>query len=339
MIRWFKTLLSAIAVSTVLVACSSSNDDPSQNIAQIAENDPQFSILSQLLKSTELDADLSGAGPFTVFAPTDEAFVAFLDELGQRPGFEGVSLEDLLSPAARPLVSEVLTYHVLAGQVLRAEVPSGRSIDTVQGARFRVDPIGSDLVITDAVGRTSKIVSTDVRATNGVIHVIDKVILPRLPDEDDRPTQNIVEIAESDPRFTILTQLLEATGLDAALSGAGPFTVFAPTDEAFANLLGELGVGSLEELLAVEGIVDLVADLLRYHVVSCQVLRAQVPTGTPIPTLLEGYSFEVNRVGSNLVITDGQPRTSTIIQTNIRATNGVIHVIDTVILPESPENG
>jgi uncharacterized surface protein with fasciclin (FAS1) repeats len=174
MIRWFKLLLSAVAVSTVLAACSSSSNDPTQNIVEIAANDSRFTVLTQLLEATDLDAALSGAGPFTVFAPTDDAFAALLAELGSE------SLAALLEAVGSEFVADVLKYHVLGTEVPRAQVPLGAPITTLQGETFQINTVGSDLIISDANGRTSKIILTDIRATNGVIHVIDTVILPSL---------------------------------------------------------------------------------------------------------------------------------------------------------------
>jgi uncharacterized surface protein with fasciclin (FAS1) repeats len=173
MIRWFKLLLSAVAVSTVLAACSSSND-PTQSIFEIAANDSRFTVLTQSLEATGLDEALSGAGTFTVFAPTDDAFAALLADLGIE------SLDALLAAVGSEFVADVLKYHVLGAVVPRAQVPLGAPITTLQGETFQINAVGSNLIITDANGRTSKIILTDIRATNGVIHVIDTVILPSL---------------------------------------------------------------------------------------------------------------------------------------------------------------
>ncbi len=167
MFRWFKVLATASILATV-AACGSDNDNDSldRNVVQQAQADPRFSILVEAVVAADLAPTLSGAGPFTVFAPTNEAFAALLVELG-------VSKEQLL--ANKALLTQVLTYHVVAGSVLKADVPVGVPITTVQGGTFTVD---SSLVITDARGRTSRIVETDVVVNNGVIHAIDRVLLP-----------------------------------------------------------------------------------------------------------------------------------------------------------------
>lgn len=168
MFRWLKHL-AALSVVAVLAACGSSDDDDSsanRNVVQQAQADSRFSILVEAVVAADLAPTLSGAGPFTVFAPTDEAFASLLVELG-------ITKAQLL--ADKPLLTKVLTYHVVAGRVLKAEVPVGVPITTLQGGTFTVD---SSLAITDQRGRTARIVETDVLVSNGVIHAIDKVILP-----------------------------------------------------------------------------------------------------------------------------------------------------------------
>jgi uncharacterized surface protein with fasciclin (FAS1) repeats len=257
-------------------------------------------------------ADLAGAlsapGPLTVFAPTNDAFAALLAELG-------VSKEALL--ADKPLLTAVLQYHVLGSRVLKSGVQLGQPITPLAGGIFKIDTVGGDLTITDGRNRTSKITATDVFASNGVIHVIDKVILPA--------NQTIVQTALALPQFSILVEAVVAADLVDALSAAGPFTVLAPTNDAFAALLAELGV-TKEALLADK---PLLTKVLTYHVLPARVLKAQVPVGAAITTL-QGETFTVN---ASLAITDRRNRTSNITATDVLTSNGVIHVIDKVILP------
>ena len=172
-------------------------------------------------------------------------------------------------------------------------------------------------MITDGRNRTSTIVLTDIPAANGVIHAIDKVILPA--------DKNIVETAIATPAFSTLVDAVVAAGLADTLSGPGPFTVFAPTNDAFAALLAELGI-TRDELLSDTA---LLTQVLTYHVVPARVLKAAVPIDTDIATV-QGDTF---RVGATLAITDQRSRTSNITATDVLASNGVIHVIDKVILP------
>lgn len=168
-----RTLLSAMAAGLaipMLSACGGGDDEHAPgNLVTVASADPKFSILVEAVQAAGLVATLSGPGPLTVFAPTNDAFAALLAELG-------TTKEALL--ANTDLLTAVLTYHVVSGKVLAADVaalPKPASVTTVQGASFTV---GADLGITDARGRKAKLLATDVMASNGVIHVINKVILP-----------------------------------------------------------------------------------------------------------------------------------------------------------------
>ena len=306
MLKWFKTLVLAGAVG-VLAACGGSSDDK-DNIVDTAQNDPRFSILVEAVEAAGLADTLSDDGPFTVFAPTNDAFAALLGELG-------ITKDQLLADKA--LLTQVLTYHVLRGAVTKDAMPAGKALATVQGGIFKVDAVGADLVITDGRNRTSTIIATDIEASNGVIHAIDKVILPA--------DKNIVETALGLPDFSILVEAVVAADLQGALSGTGPFTVFAPTNAAFAALLGELGV-TKDQLLADK---PLLTQVRTYHVVGARVLKAEVPVGTPVETL-QGQTLTVN---SSLAIEDQRGRSANIVATDVLTSNGVIHVIDRVILP------
>ncbi|HMM84522.1 fasciclin domain-containing protein [Azohydromonas sp.] len=309
--RWLKSLIAVTSVA-LLAACGGGDDDP-KHITATVQDTPRFSVLSEAITAAGLEATLRGPGPFTVFAPTNDAFTALLGELG-------VTKDQLLADKA--LLTQVLTYHVVAGEVPKAAVPLGQPITTVQGAIFKVDTVGAELVITDGRNRSAKITATDVDAENGVIHVVDRVILPA----NRNVVETAVALASASPaEFTILVEAVVAADLAGVLSGSGPFTVFAPTDAAFAALLGELGV-TKDQLLADK---DLLTAVLAYHVVPGRVLKAQVPVGTAIATV-QGGSFSVD---TSLQITDGRDRRAAIVATDVLATNGVIHVIDKVILP------
>ena len=307
-------LAAAGAGSALLSACGGGDDhNPPKNIVEVAQSLPDFSILVEAVLAADLATTLSGTGPFTVFAPTNAAFAALLTELG-------VTKEALL--ANKALLTAVLTYHVLPGKIEASAVGGvlGQPIATVQGGVFKIEATGG-LKITDGRNRVANITSTDVAASNGVIHVIDKVILPA--------DKTIVQTAiASAPEFSVLVEAVQAAGLVDALSAAGPFTVFAPTNAAFAAALAELGV-TKEALFANTALLTAV---LTYHVVPSRVFKAQVPVGSPITTL-QGATFTV---GSDLAITDQVGRKANIVATDVLTSNGVIHVIDKVILPTAP---
>jgi uncharacterized surface protein with fasciclin (FAS1) repeats len=136
---------------------------------QVAQGNPDFSVLVEAVVAAGLTSTLSGPGPYTVFAPTNAAFTAALTELG-------LTKAQLLDPVNKPLLTKILTYHVVSGKYLKAQVPVGTPIATLQTETLTVD---STLTITDQRGRKAKITATDIAATNGVVHVIDKVILPK----------------------------------------------------------------------------------------------------------------------------------------------------------------
>lgn len=305
-----RTVLLAAALgasTTVLQACGGNDDEPQRNIVELAQNTPDLSILVEAVVAAGLAPTLS-TGSLTVFAPTNAAFAALLTELG-------LTKEALL--ANKPLLTAVLTYHVLGSRVVRADVPLGKAITPVSGGFFKIES-ANGLKITDGRNRVTTITSTDIQASNGVVHLVDRVLLPA--DKD------IVATAMAVPDFSILVEAVAAAGLVATLKGPGPFTVFAPTNAAFAALLAELGL-TKEALLANTALLTRV---LTYHVVPARVLKAEVPVNTAIATV-QGQSFTVN---PSLVITDQSLRTSRIIGTDVFASNGVVHTVDRVLLPK-----
>ena len=305
--KWFYRLVVTLMIG-VLSACGG-DDDPEPDVVLVAQRDARFSILVEALTAADLVGTLSGAGPFTVLAPTDTAFSALLAELG-------LTKAQLL--ADKPLLRAVLQYHVIGSKVAKANIPLGKAVSPLQGGIFKVDNVGGDFVITDGRNRTSKIVVTDVPASNGLVHAIDKVLLPA--------NKNLVETAQSLPQFSILVEAVVAANLQGTLSGTGPFTVFAPTNDAFAAALTELGL-SKEALFADTA---LLTKILTYHVLPSRVLKADVPVGAAITTV-EGQTFTVD---ATLAITDRKGRKANIAATDTLASNGVVHVIDKVILPD-----
>jgi uncharacterized surface protein with fasciclin (FAS1) repeats len=306
-------VVAAVVASSLLAGCWDDDDNDKPNLVEAVQADPDFSVLAEAVVAADLATTLSGDGPFTLFAPTNAAFTELLAELG-------LTKEELFADKA--LLTAVLTYHVVAGEVMAADIPLGSPITTVQGGYFKIDSSSGVLAVTDGRNRVSPISATDQEVENGVIHVVDKVLLPA----DKTVVQTAAALAAGDPpEFTLLVEALQVTGLDATLSGTGPFTVFAPTDAAFAELLDELQL-TKDELFADTA---LLSSVLTYHVVPGLVLAADVPVGAPITTV-QGGSFSVD---SSLVITDTAGRTANITLTDVLAGNGVIHVIDRVILP------
>ena len=265
--------------------------------AAAAANRPTFSTLSVALARTGL-ASVVSSNQLTVFAPTDAAFAA----LGLYPN----------NIASVPNLADILLYHVVGG-IVTSDMLSNGFVATANGAAVEIN-LDNGVMVNDA-----QVILADIKARNGIIHAIDKVMFP--------PTMNLVELAQSfAPEFSILVDAVIAAGLTEVLATGGPFTVFAPTNAAFAALLEELPFDSLEEIP-----VEVLTEVLLYHVVEGRVFSSDLVSG-PVTTL--NGTFEVNT--SNFTITDANEREAGIVTSliNIQATNGVVHVIDRVILPE-----
>ena len=268
---------------------------PSDDIVETAAAAGSFQTLLAAAQAAGLVDTLKGKGPLTVFAPTDAAF----EKLP-----EG-TIEKLL--ADKKKLTAILTYHVVAGELPASKLVEMSWGETVQGQSFRVSS-GGDGVMVDG----ARVVKADIRAKNGIIHVIDSVILPR-PD--------IVDTAVAAGSFKMLATALEAAGLIEALKSDGPFTVFAPTDEAFARLPD----GTVDALL--KDIPKLQA-ILKYHVVGGRYYSDDLPASAN-PKTLQGDAISVRKSKDGKVTVEG----AKVISADIIAGNGVIHVIDTVIIP------
>ena len=278
-----------------------------KDIVDTAVADGRFTTLVAAVGAAELVDTLKGEGPFTVFAPTDDAFAAL----------PAGTIDELLKPENKQKLTDILLYHVVPGAVMAADVVALTSAATA---------LGKDVAIKTDMGNVyineSKVIITDIETSNGVIHVVDAVLLP--PAEDAMmEKKTIVDIAAADGRFNTLVAAVGAAGLAETLSGEGPFTVFAPTDDAFAAL----PAGTVESLLLPEN-KQALTDILLYHVASGKVMAADVVTLTSVPTLL-GKDVTVTVKDGKVFLND----TVEVIITDIEASNGVIHVIDAVLLP------
>ncbi|MCA9975571.1 MAG: fasciclin domain-containing protein [Anaerolineales bacterium] len=286
------------------------------NIMDIAASDSRFDTLEAAIKAAGLADTLASAdNTFTVFAPTDDAFAAL----------PAGTVESLLADPQGALTN-VLLYHVVAGAKDSSAVLASSSLTTVYGTNLTVSVRDGKAYVND-----SQIIITDIQAKNGIIHVIDTVLVPpvslpsvpmmdEVSDKSSLPT--IAEIAIADGRFNTLVAALSAAGLAETFLQPGIYTVFAPTDDAFAAL----PAGTVEALLADPQ--GLLTDILLYHVVGDEVSRNQLATDDTVPTL-EGSNLVVNRDGSNIIDISG----AKLLITDIQASNGTIHVIDSVLIP------
>ena len=297
--------------------------------------DERFSTLANFLSDTGLDETLM-SGEYTIFAPTNDAF-AKLDD-----GTLAVLASD------PELLKKILLYHVVAGKVPASQVVTSTELKSAEGSSLSVTVAGSDVTIA-----TAKVLATDIAADNGIIHAIDTVLVPAdvtIPAPtavaaDTSPTPapapvaaapaapatpasavagctipTIAELVTADPQFSTLLTAVKAAGLVDTLNGAGPFTVFAPTNDAFAKVPAD----TLKSLLA-----DTTAlkNVLLYHVVSGKVTSDQVVKLTSAPTV-NGASVKIAVSGSTVKVND-----ATVIKVDVPACNGVVHVIDGVLLP------
>ena len=296
------SLSLGLASLPLLSGCSSSNNsDPAATTPTVADSLSALGLntLAAALQAAELDDDLAGAGPFTLFAPSDAAFAAL------PPG----TVDSLLQPANRAQLEAILLYHVVAGSVDSTTAATLDSAPSLGGPTLGVDRVGSDLLINDA-----KVTGADNVASNGIVHVVDQVLLP---------PQSVVDTLVA-RGFSTLVTAVTAANLGGALSGPGPFTVLAPTDAAFAAL----GQATIDSLLLPANQATLAA-ILSYHVVSGSVVASDALAGE-LATTLQGPQVLFGADG-----TTARVNGVTLSHVNIPCTNGVIHVLDAVL--EVPE--
>lgn len=316
-----KLLTLTLIASLGLVGCGSDDDDNNAtlDIIETAQSDGRFETLVAAVTTADLVSTLQSEGPFTVFAPTDDAFTAYLTE-------NDVTANELLASES---LADILTYHVYTSQVLSSAAISvaqsnDNQIEMVNGDNLALSLTGDDLYVN-----LSKVIVADVTTSNGVIHAIDKVLTPpaasALSDTDSNIAELVTTLAGADSaEFTVLLEALVAADLAGALAGDGPFTVFAPTDAAFVALLEEQGL-TKQALLASNDL----SNILLQHVISgvaIDSVAAFAANGADVQTLnsAEEVTVEINEGALTI---EG----STVVITDVQTSNGVIHVIDSVI--------
>jgi len=294
-------LLAGVLLFT---ACNKEDDMPvvkEKNLVETAQAAGQFSLLIQAAQKAGLADFLSTESNLTVFAPTDDAFGQLLKKLGLS------SLEQV----DNHILAAILKYHVVGSEVYSTSLKSGvvPSLNTGSPDKTAVSllvNVGSTVMVNDA-----KVVKADIMASNGVIHVIDKVLLP--------PT--VVDLATFSSDFSTLVAAVVKANLTGTLNGSGPFTVFAPTNSAFSALLSGLGLSGIDTVP-----METLTGILTYHVVGDNVRSAELSNGAV--KMLSGKSV-VFALGNSVTI-NGKVK---VVVTDIQGTNGVIHVIDQVLVP------
>ncbi|RMG90160.1 MAG: fasciclin domain-containing protein [Chloroflexi bacterium] len=335
--RKFSLLFVVLALLVVpAIAQDSMSDDELLTIADIvvasatAEEGAEFTTLLAAVQAADeavLEALSDPEAELTVFAPTDEAFAALIEALGEE------AFNDIL--ADTETLTNILLYHVVPGVVMAEDVvglEDGTMVDTLLDDNFITVTFDDDgnVFINDA-----QVIVTDIEAANGVIHVIDAVLVP----SEDTAYPTIADIvvtsatAEEGAEFTTLLAAVQAADeavLEALSDPDAELTVFAPTDEAFAALIDALGEEAFNDILADS---ETLTNILLYHVVPGVVMAEDVvmlENETAVDTLLEGDPIIVTFDDDGNVFVDG----AQVIVTDIKAANGVIHVIDAVIVPD-----
>jgi transforming growth factor-beta-induced protein len=307
-------LASTLAAAVCLTAATAA---PTKNIVELAVSVPDLSTLVTAVTAGKLVDTLSSAGPFTVFAPTNEAFAKV----------PNATLAHLLDPANIKELDSVLTYHVLPEAVQSKDLKPFQSVKTVEGSELYiiVDAkgvyVGADIHSKEGSGHVT---AADNEATNGVVHIIDGVLLPltKAVGSAAAPTKNIVALAQSVPDLSTLVTAVVAGKLVDTLSSAGPFTVFAPTNEAFAKVPN----ATLAHLLDPANIKEL-DSVLTYHVVSGNIQSKDLKPFQDVKTV-EGSEIRVVVHNSKVYVNQAQ-----VTAPDNEATNGVVHIIDGVLIP------
>jgi uncharacterized surface protein with fasciclin (FAS1) repeats len=291
------TLLAGICMigscgSTPMAASKMATSE--KDIVDTAVAAGNFKTLVTAVQAAGLVDTLKSAGPFTVFAPTDDAFAKIPKD----------QLEALL--ANKTQLTAVLTYHVVAGKVMSTDLTNDMAVKTVQGENVTITLDDGGVMVNDA-----KVVQADIVCTNGVIHAIDTVLTSE---------KDIVDTAVAAGNFKTLITAVQAAGLVDTLKSAGPFTVFAPTDDAFAKIPKD----QLDALLANK--TQLTA-VLTYHVVAGKVMSTDLTNNMAVKTV-QGENVTITLADGGVMVNDAK-----VVQADIECTNGVIHAIDTVLMP------
>ncbi len=303
-------MLVALAFSgAVLFSSCDKDDDPKPDteptITDVVVADPNFSLLKAAVTKAELADELAAAGTFTVFAPDNAAFAA--------SGITASTIETL----TKDQLVEILTYHVLTAKVPSGSVPASDAVTTLQGKSLFASKNANGVFVNGVAVKTA-----DVPASNGVIHVISSVLMP--------PTQTIAQIASA-PSFSILLSAVVKAGLADAVSGAGKFTVFAPTNAAFE-------AAGLNQAAIDAASVETVTGIVQQHVIATNVYASDLIDGATAPTIKSGATLTIETSPAGVKLTGSANPFSNVVTTtagstfNITATNGVVHVIDKVIL-------
>ncbi len=301
----------ALATIVLFTSCKKKGEDMTQakTITAIVSSNNNFSLLKSALIQAKLTEVLDGKGPFTVFAPNNDAFVA-----------AGLETEAKIKAVPVETLKKILLYHVV-GQAIPAsaiQMASNTPVKTVADLNVFVTKNASGVFVNG-----SKVIQADVMASNGVIHVINSVLMPA--------SGNIVEVAQANPKLSFLVAAVlrasqGSTNVAAVLSGAGPLTVFAPTNDAFIK-------AGFADIAAINAATPAaLTSILTYHVIGARVFSSDLTEGAK-PATVNGKTVTITLTGGAKVKGMSNATASVISPANIVTTNGVVHVIDQVLLP------
>ncbi len=293
-------LFSAFVALLLLVGCAT---PAPKTVADVVVGSENHNTLEAAVTAAGLVETLSGEGPFTVFAPTDAAFAAL----------PAGALDALLADPSGDL-TKILLYHVVAAKAMAGDLKDGQKVATVNGEELTVTITEAGVFVNGI-----KVSTADVAAGNGVVHVLDGILLPPAP---PAPSNTVVDVIVNSENHNTLEAAVLAAGLAETLSGEGPFTIFAPTDAAFAAL----PAGTVETLLK-DPSGDLTKILL-YHAVGAKALSTNLSAGQSITTI-NGGSVTVTINDDGVFINEAKVSVA-----DVETSNGVVHVIDAVLLPK-----
>lgn len=305
----YKAILGMALTMVLFSACQKKTVNPNatekKSITRLVSQTPNLSFLEAAVIKAGLATTLDQPGTYTIFAPTDDAFKA-----------AGFKTEEDVKNADADVLKNILLYHALGSKVMAADVQgtNATAVKTLANKDFYVTGKGGNVWVNNA-----QVTLKDIVASNGVVHVIDKVLIP--------PTQDLVQLAQATPDLSILVAAVVKAGAVDLLKSEGPYTVFAPTNKAFQDLLVKLnaeGLGDIDNATLLT--------VLKYHLVKGRVFSYNLSEGL-MPTTEQGGKVTITLAGGAKVKGNSNTTASNIVAVDVLATNGVVHLIDQVLLP------
>jgi uncharacterized surface protein with fasciclin (FAS1) repeats len=314
--RQLITYGAALGGALILPGCGGGSDDETigtqvdqrKNIMNLAESKSELSIFVEAVNACGLRETLEASGSNTAFAPSNDAFNALFGEMGK-------SKDQVFADKATLTV--ILKFHILGKAQFTEAIVEGHAIEPIGGGFFKIDKENNVFKATDGRNRVCTLIGTDSVALNGVLHTLDRVMLPA--------NKDIVVTCDETPQVDVCVQAIAAAGLTDTLKQPGPFTFFCPTDAAFTAVFVELNI-TLQVFLADPALCRRV---MTCHMVPSRKFKKEFPTDAAVATV-QGAAIKVN---GNFQVIDPRGRVCNLTRADVLNTNGVVHVCDKVILP------